>query len=253
MLHKRQKVLSGTNFLDLPENIIPAINSNISILVTGSGLIKGTSGLRWWDSNLLTDNGIVAGIQDVPIVLPFTNAYLYPGLVDLIAEVTIGTETFFYAASNSPDNAVTTAAASNAIVYYLDLFCCELYNNVQSPATNSRNHYMQGGIAAQAEFSFFAQIRLSEPAPTSGSFTVVVQYFAYNGSAPAILPFVKTVSYTAGATSINAISGVELVTYYYTVGGYVTWQHAGYYKISVTNTDPNYRSLLNYYHWGMSS
>lgn len=258
MLHKTQKVLSGASFYDLPEYIIPAVNGNISINVSGNGLIKGTSGKRWWDSNLLADNGVIAGTKDVPIQLPFVNTFLYSGMVDLICEVTIDGTKYIYAASNSPDNVVTTAAPSNASVYYLDLLCAGLSNTVGN--SNSANHFMQGGRPTAGEAlgtangqTGQARIYFSETTQSAGVFNITADYVSYNNSTPSIPAFTKSVSYGLGINAIDAFVMKDLFLHYFNAASYFTHQNAGFYKIQVINPNPAYRSALNYYHYGQSN
>lgn len=251
MLHKTQKILSGGNFSDAPENIIPAVNGNININVSGNGLIKGTSGLRWWDSNLLTDNGIVAGVKDVPIQLPFLKGNLYSGMVDLICEVSIDGTKYIYAASNSPDNVVATVAPTNTNVYYLELHCAGLNN--ASGSSNTLNHFMQGGKQVQGGGAEIARIRFSEPTATAGTINISAEYVSYNNTTPAIAFFTKSIPFGVGVVQVNAISMGELAAYYFTDAGYFTYSTPGFYKIQATTSSSSYRSALQCYHWGQSN
>lgn len=240
----------------MPEYIIPAANGNINISVNGNGLIKGTSGRRWWDSNLLNDNGVIAGVKDVPIQLPFVNTNLYNGMVDLICEVLINGTKYIYAASNSPDNVVVTSAPSNANVYYLELLCAGLNNSTGN--SNSNNNFMQGGRPTQGAASGNGQsgqakIYFGETTQSAGSFSIVGEYISYDNTTPAIAAFTKTVPYAAGVNFVDAVTMAELLSHYYNQTAYFTYTTPGFYKIQVNNVNPAYRSALNYYHFGQSN
>lgn len=251
MIHKKQRLLADNNFSDFPENIIPTSDRIVTIKVNGNGLIKGLSGKRWWDSNVLTDDGEINSTQGSVIRLPFTKDFLSNKIIDLIARVTINGNNFLYAASNSADNLVTTTAPSNALLYYLDLVCMGLQNTIGD--SNTDNNFMQGGLGIQSQGANLIKIYLSDPAPSNGAFNIVATYIAYDGTVPNTPAFTKSVPYVAGVNFVPAIATAELFLHYYYADYYATYAHAGYYKISVTNPDSGYRSLLNFYHWGQAS
>lgn len=221
-----------------------------NISVSGDGLITGTTGKRWWDSSQLTHNGIVTGVAGSQIVLPFKRDFIANFYVDLIAKVTIDGRNYLYGASNSPDNLVANEAPSNTQLYWFKLLCTGESTTLGNSNTN--NNYMQGGTASNPGGNTLQSIFLLEPAPVAGVFNLSVECVQYNGL---IRPFfTKTVNYTAGQLVIPAVSLDELNDYWGNLNPDANpVRFKGFYKFSIANPNPIFRSLLNFYHWGRSN
>jgi hypothetical protein len=250
--YKTVNIPLAGDFSALPIQIIPNINGPINISVTGNGLVSGTSGLRWWDSNILTDSGNVTGISGVPIVFPFGKDFMANYLVDIIALVRLDSRPFVYAASSSPDNVVLTTGSIDTKLFYLELFCFGLNGNVGNSSANA--DYMMGGTPDTAAATSFAKVYLYPDAAINGSFTVSARFvpnipdIVYSNAAS----FSKTVNYSSGATIVNLLKPEELFLYYYNNYGKVTWSTPGHYKITVTCSDSSYNSMLKVYHWAIA-
>lgn len=253
VLHKKTPIPSGFNFSNFPETLIvgPAPVS-LNINVSGYGLITGTTGLRWWDSSLVTSSGVVNLAANSTLVLPFTTSFLNPGyLVDLIAKVSLNGIHYYYAASNSPDNAVVSIPNADKKLFYINLVCCGYNNDLGSSSAN--NNFMQGGTGAQGEGNQPVTVFLSDVSIVAGSFSISATYVSYDNTSPAAGIFTKTVAYSANTSEKSICTIREMFLYFYNTFGYLTYQHQGYYKIQITCSDPAYTSMLNYYHYGQSN
>lgn len=252
MLFKKQSINTDLQFSNFPEIVEFAEPKTLNISVTGFGLITGTTGLRWWDTNDLPSSGVITKNAGQTITFPFKKSTLKQGvLLDLIAVVSLDGIKYIYGASNSPDNIVTSAPVVTTNLYYFTLLCAGFNNALGS--NNANNNFMQGGTPLYGlSDTPLAYIYLSEPSQTSGVFNILAQYIAYNGSSPGIV-FSKQVSYNANSLIIAACSIKEIYDYFYNTLAYRTILNSGYYKIQVVNPDPSFSSLLNFYHWGQSS
>ncbi|MFM2303503.1 MAG: hypothetical protein RLZZ135_912 [Cyanobacteriota bacterium] len=248
MLHKKSPIGLALNFSDFPERIVFQSPATVNLVATGFGRTVRNSGTRWWDASVIPASSVINGVAGDVITLPFTKNFLAPYTIDLICEVFVNGIKYVYAASNSPDNQVVLSPPVETNLYYLELFAMGLNNSLGSNSVG--NNYMQGGNQTQGETQDPAKLFLSEPASVAGSFTISAEYIAYNGSAP-LSTFVGTYPYLAGAQLVNVMSPYQLVRHYFDLFGYITHTNAGYYKISVTNSAPGTRSLLNFYHWGV--
>jgi hypothetical protein len=254
MLHKTADISATSDyFSSFPEQATFDTAGTLNISVNGTGLIKGTSGLRWWDSSVVAP-GIVSGTPGSVLVFPFTRQFFAPYYLDLIATVTVDAVPYVYATSNHPDNAILTSSSLNVDLFYLEL--CTLGKGVVNGTTTvlgsntTNNHFMQGGTPKTATDGAAIPVRFPVPAVTAGTLRLVVDYYAYNGDAP-IGTFYKSVNYAVGATSVPTTSPVELYNHYNNLFNYKTAWYPGYYKIVVTSTVPSARSLLKAYHWGI--
>jgi hypothetical protein len=254
MLHKTADVsITSDYFSSFPEQITFDSTGTVIVSVSGTGLVKGTTGRRWWDSAVLSP-GSISGSPGSIVVFPFTKQFFAPYYLDLIATVTVDGVPYVYGTSNHPDNVVSTVSSTNVDLYYLDLYSMGL--GVLNGAiavlgnNNANNHFMQGGDPKTGNDTSIASVRFPVSAAISGTLSISATYYAYDGTAP-ISTFTKSVAYTAGATSVACLSPLELYNHYNNNFNYKTPWRAGFYKIVVASNNPSARSLLKAYHWGI--
>lgn len=246
MLYKKQSISSLLDFSNFPEVFYANEPAALNISVNGYGLIKGTSGLRWWDSNTVTDNGSIILTTGQTLTLPFTRAYLNSGfLLDLFAEVKLNGIPYWYAASNSTDNAVTSSAAVERKLFHLPLYCFGIANSGGS--SSASNHFMQGGSSNVNLSGAQVAVYFLEPTTSSGTLTITASFVGYSSSFSNV--FTKTVNYSAGVSSVNVFAVNEMTN---GIDSGVPY-NSGYYKIGISCSDPTYSSMLNFYHWGQSA
>lgn len=251
MLYKKQTIPAGLNFSNFPEVFTTQNPLAVNINATGYGATVKSTGFRWWDINLLTANGVITLAANGSFTLPFSKNFLNSSfLMDLIVKVNLNGNPYWYAASNSPDNITLSTSAEDKKLFHIDLFCMGLTNSIGNSLTN--NHFMQGGTGTFGEGSQTIKVYLSEPSTAVGSFSIVATYLSYNNTTPVNAVFTKTVNYSANQSAITLSTIREIFLYFFNTFGYLTYQHAGYYKIQVTCSDPSYTSMLNYYHYGQS-
>jgi hypothetical protein len=255
MLHKTADLSVSSDYSSsFPEQATFNNAGNLNISVNGNGLIKGTSGLRWWDSSVVSP-GTITGAAGSTLVLPFTRQFFAPYYLDLIATVTIDGTPYVYATSNHPDNSVQTSSSLNVDLFYLELCCMGkgVVNGTVSVvgSNTTNNHFMQGGAPRTGNDAAALPVRFPVPAVSAGTLSIAATYYSYDGDAPTAT-YTKTVAYVAGATSIPCLSPLELYNFFNGLTpNYKTPWYAGYYKIIVTSSVPSSRSLLKAYHWGI--
>lgn len=255
-LHKTISIATGANYQDTPEKIVFAASGYVNISAFGNGRSVGNNGVRWWDSSVVTSNGTVSGVAGQEIVLPFTKNFLPNFLNDHIVQVSIDGALYVYATSNSPANQVATVPSSPANVFWIDLLAIGFNGGIGD--NSASNNYMNGGIIAGSVPGgaggtlVNAKIRLLDPPAAPGSFTVTVRYVAYDGSHIGFNPYVKTVNYLAAQQVIPAVDSTAMYSHY-GLQSYDFVAKKGFFEVTVAHTLPQFRSLLNIYHWGLSN
>lgn len=257
MLIKKQPIPVSSNYSSFPETILSPIARTVAISVTGSGLIKGTTGRRWWDSSVLADSGNISLLANTPIILPFTKSFMFSGNNDFIARVAIDGQSIYYSSSSSPDNIVTSSPAIDANICWLDLLCFGTSGN--GGLSSSNNNFMQGAAPSAMTTTLStipAKFNFAEPTGSAGSLQLRVGYSGYSTSAP-VAPYIADYPFTSGATIVNTVTPAQLQTYFNSLGySFLLPANTGFFTIqaiiSGTSGSMVYQQLLNRYHWGLS-
>ncbi len=252
MLLKTQFIATANQFADYPEQIISTTARSVNISVAGSGAIKGTTGRRWWDSNVLTSDGTISLTPNVPVALPFTKAFLSSSPTDLICRVTIDGESRFYAASSSADNVVITSPASeDSILCYCELYAFGTANALGDPV-NGVGNFLQGGQPRQlASNGSNAVFNFCEPTESAGNLDIEIGYNSYSAGARPN-KFNATYAFVAGVLSVNIAPPPAIASAFSPSPN----SDPGFFTVKATITGTTgrpYLQLLNRYHWGCSS
>lgn len=215
--------------------------ASINITASGPGLTTGSGPIRWYNSNALSNP--VSTL--LPIVLPFETLGLPTNLYDATCLIEYDGRRLIYATSNSPDNTASanTVQETNKELYWLDLVC---YGGLNAIGSNTlAADYVAFAKPVSLTGNDETKLHFLNATPTTESFTIVTERFGNNTS----VSTTRVVSIPAGTTNfvINPagyLSGAPFNS---------LLPYAGYFRTSVTTTNPNYKSVLPYYHYGAYS
>lgn len=246
---KKSATPSAYDFITNPVLFTAVASGNVVINASTYGAALNSSGPRLWDQTALPLFSSTALTTGQNVTIPFIASNLPTFLFDAIIILTVDGSTIIpYAFSTSPDNAVPTTTASDKILFWSELYCQGLNNNLGSTSTAA--NYMFGGIPIQGGASTNHKIHFSQAIPADFTYNWQVKYYSYTLG---LNPYTAsgTVTSLAGSTSssfyIGTFSGL-----FFANSGLITYSTEGFYEVSITTSDPNYRSLLNYYHWGVA-
>ena len=220
------------------------VSSATSYSATSYGDVIGTTGYRIW-SALASGSQIVT--PSTPWVAPLTNNFLPPTLFDAIILLDLDGIESVYSFSNSPDN-FGFVTGNNVVnsdnLYWVNLLRCR--PNQQPQSAQSPINYFFGGDALNYSGAGLAgalKLNLIQPVSANTTFTYLMEYVSTIGQG------FDSISGSIIVTPTTPLRNIPLGDFPF--GFYNNPQ--GHMKITVSCSNPNYRSMLNAYHWGLSS
>jgi hypothetical protein len=246
---KNSSLVTNFDFVNNPVLFTSNSTGTVNISATSYGAALNASGKRIWNQAALALNSTNTLLSGQNVTIPFIVSNLPAEYFDAIVLLTVdGVTRLPYAFSNSSDNTEPSTLASNKILYWADLYCFGLNNNLGN--NNTANNYMFGGTGQQMEANINYKINFSEPLVSPLSYTWQIRYISYTLG---LNPYVLSGTTTAPINSLFStyFSG-NIVTSFNNNGGGIPYQTAGYFELSIVVADTNYRSLLKKYHWGCS-
>jgi hypothetical protein len=252
---KNSPLVTNYDFIANPVLFTSNATGTVSIVATSYGAALNVSGNRLWNQSALPLSSVNTLLSGQSLTLPFIATNLPNYYFDAIILLTVdGLTRLPYAFSNSPDNIDPTTTVANKILYWPSLHCFGLNNTVGN--NNTANNYMFGGRVGQAAGGLSingfpgAVLNFSEPLPAPLMYSFTINYVSYTLG---LHPYTFTGTSTAPA---NALSDRFLTTTnpdgLFAANGFRPVDSAGYFLISFTVADTNYRSLLKKYHWGLA-
>jgi hypothetical protein len=228
-----------------------------SYAATSYGDAIGSTGLRVWDAALKPASSSHLVTPSSPLVLPFSNANLPAVAYDAIIAVTIDGVNYVYGFSNSQDSADydaqfagSSTSASTRILTSENLYWTNLcrLRSAGPPASGQSSYaYYFGGDPIQYVGSSqpnLLKLNLLNPVTVATTFNYTISYVrtATGGG---------TLAAQSGSLTVQPGSNYRNLN----LGNCSTAQTGipkGYYKITVTCSDPTYKSVLPFYHWGIN-
>jgi hypothetical protein len=241
----------------LTQKTIGASSLGSSYAATSYGDAIGSTGWRIWDLGLKPASGNQLITPSLPLILPFSNANLPTVAYDAIIAVTIDGLNYVYGFSNSLDSAdydarfagssstASTRVLTSENLYWTNL--CRL-RSANSPSSGQSIYaYYFGGDLIQYSGSSqpnLLKLNLLNPVTVATTFNYTMSYVrtATGGG---------TLAAQSGSIVVQPGSNYRNLNF----GNCSTAQTGipkGYYKITVTCTDPTYASVLPFYHWGIN-
>lgn len=251
-LHIVKNSQSVNSYAFIADPVAFVCNSNnavVNIAATSYGSALNVSGNRLWDQSALPLNSVNTLTSNQSLNIPFIATNLPAQNFDAIILLTVNGNTRLpYAFSNSPDNTDPTTLASNKILYWADLYCFGI-NNAQGN-NNTADNYMFGGIRAQDAALIDYKINFSEPLAAPLNYSWQLRYISYTlGLSPEVLS--GNVTAPVNSLSSTYFNG-SLAAAFSSNGAFVPHLTAGYYELTITVADTNYKSMLKKYHFGVS-
>lgn len=242
--------VANLNFDSSPSGVRANVNSVVNIVATSSGRVIGGSGTRIWDSAITPATSIQNISQGGIFKFPLSNLNLPAYDFDAIIKVLIDGVLVPVGISNSPDNInVLSEAATDKNLFWIDLYCLGLNNNFGSPDT--ANKYMFGGDGTQLDRRIAYRLYFTNPTDSPLRIDFNLQYFSYSLGANIQSLNTGFIDVPIGSQEIVWLDK-NIILDCYSRGGGLTYNTAGYYKISFNVSDFKYRSVLPYYHWGIA-
>ena len=219
-------------------------SSSTTYNATSFGDIIGTTGFRLWNG---APTGNVIVTPSNPWIAPLSNANLPTTLFDAIIVLSLDINEYVLAYSNSPDNYTYPAGnnlVSNDNLYWINLLKLRANNSVSS--SQSPINFFFGANSLQYSLGAnpgVLKLNLLNPVTANTTFTYVMQYVSTNG---------QSFAPSSGSITVTPTTPLRNITLGdFPTGFFINPQ--GHMKISVTCSDPNYRSALPFYHWGLTT
>lgn len=247
---KNSSIVANYDFIANPVLFTSNSAGTVNIVATAYGAALNASGLRLWDQSALPLNSTNTLLSGQSVTIPFIASNLPARYFDAIILLTVdGVTRLPYAFSNSPDNTEPSTLTSNKILYWVDLLC--IGQNNFSGNNNTANNYMFGGTGSQLSVNRNYFIYFSEPTLAAVTYTWQIRYISYNLG---LNPYVYSGTNTAPINSLSHLAfSVDIIGQFFNNGGGFVYNSAGYFEVTFSIVDTNYRSLLKKYHWGCSN
>jgi hypothetical protein len=215
--------------------------ASVNITASGPGLTADAGSLRWYNPNALSNP--VSTL--LPIVLPLETTGLPTNLYDATCLIEYDGRRLIYATSNSPDNTASanTTPETNKELYWLDLVCYGGFNSIGSNTLAA--DYVAFAKPVSLTGNDETKLHFLNPTPTAENFTIVTERFGNSIS----VSTTRVVSIPAGTTDFI----INTAGYLAGAPFNSLLPYAGYFRTSVTTTNPSYKSVLPYYHYGAYS
>jgi hypothetical protein len=220
-----------------PENIVFNSDGIINVLAEGYGNTVSATGNRFYDLAVLP-NGPLSGLAGDTVRLPFDNTFadLSYGY-NAICTVTIESTKYVYGASYNFYNSTFSEPVSDVEIFWLDLV------SYKSGSGNSGNF-----MAYTKPVSFLGndevRVNFLNPTPTTETFVVETS-------------LLKTTGELLGTTTRNILIPSGTTSFVVNPAGYLNAAFVrppglqGYFRTSISCSNSSYRSLLEFYNFGV--
>lgn len=241
-----------------PTIIVANTDVSLSIYAVGYGRAIATTGTRIWDASIFPAISVQNLIANTPFALPLITTNLPTPFFDAIINVFINGINTPLAISTSPDNIsayTQSEVPSQKILFWTDLYCFSAWNygfgawNFAGAQTTN-NNYMFGGNSRRGEENIPLIVYFDDvlTIPITVTYTWSIYSYALgniknNTIVANLIPGQS--QYTVGSFNF----GAELLAQ---LGFTAHREFTGYLKITINIVDTNFRSLLPFYHWGLS-
>jgi hypothetical protein len=252
MRHKVKVFTGGFDFIGTPSGITASAPISINVAAVSTGRAIGGSGTRIWDTAAVPATTTVAVPSGGQFLYPLISTNLPAYYFDAIIVVNTDGVRNPVAFSNAPANKAAYPAdvpPSEKSLFWTDLYCYGTGNALGS--NTAANHYMFGGRPRQSGGGDSPiDIHFQEPTTVPVTVNWSYRFYAYSGGAigPVTTGSASVPAGTLDQRLVNDYNGIGILGG--AIGFGAAYATEGFWQLSLSVSDPSFRSMLPFYHWG---